>query len=131
MLNLVIILSAALLALAWLGIMGRNGYYAQRFRANDLQRQLDKVTHTLSSIRVKHGQSWETFLPVMKKFEESIGPKENAVFLGRPIDLIYFNKDELVFVEIKTGKSTLSSKQRRIRNLIQQHKVRWEEVSDA
>ena len=131
MLVFFIILAVGFLAMFWVGMTCRHEYYAQRFKANDLQRQLDKVTHTLSSIRVKHGQTWETFLPVMKKFEESIGPKENAVFLGRPIDLIYFNKDELVFVEIKTGKSSLSSKQRRIRNLILAKKVRWEEVGDG
>ena len=44
-------------------------------------------------------------------------------FLGNPIDGIQFNQDELVFVEIKTGKSRLSASQRWIKDLITQGKV--------
>jgi len=93
--------------------------------------QLKEVSHTLGSVRVKHGQTWETFMPLMSVFEKTIGPKENAVFMGQPIDLIYFNEDELIFVEVKTGNSRLSSKQRHIRNLVQDRKVKWMEVNDT
>jgi predicted Holliday junction resolvase-like endonuclease len=97
----------------------------------ELIKSNQKIANTLASIRVKHGQTWETFLPLMETFERTIGPKENAVFLGQPLDLIYFNDDEVIFVEVKTGNSRLSSKQRHIRNLIKDRKVRWEEVNDA
>lgn len=104
----------------------------------NLHKKIDKVLETnkkiaseLASIRVKHGQTWETFLPLMETFELQLGPKENAVFLGQPLDLIYFNDDEIVFVEVKTGNSRLSSKQRHIRDLVKERKIRWEEVNDA
>ncbi len=112
-------------------LMGRGGFYSQRDRADELERRLGKVNHTLSSVRVKHGQAWETFIPLMKIFEEALGAKENAVFLGQPLDLIYFNNNEILFVEVKTGKSSLSKKQRKIKNLIRDKKVRWVEVNDT
>lgn len=100
-------------------------------RNKELNEQLIKVTNTLASIRVKHGQSWENFIPLMAEFEKTLGPKVNAVFLGQPIDLIYFNENEIVFVEVKTGNSRLSTKQRRIRNLVKDGKIRWAEVKDT
>jgi predicted Holliday junction resolvase-like endonuclease len=98
---------------------------------NKLNDKLIKITNTLASIRVKHGQAWEVFMPLMRAFEETLGPKDNAVFLGQPIDLIYFNDDEVVFVEVKTGNSRLSTRQRHIRNLVKDRKVRWAEVNDT
>ena len=90
-----------------------------------------RVSGELASVRVKHGQAWETFIPMMSKFEEELGHKQNATFLGQPIDFIYFNEDEIVFVEVKTGNSKLSSGQRRIRKLVKDKRVRWAEVNDT
>jgi len=44
-------------------------------------------------------------------------------FLGNPIDGIQFNEDELIFVEIKTGKSRLSASQKWIKDLVMRGKV--------
>jgi predicted Holliday junction resolvase-like endonuclease len=44
-------------------------------------------------------------------------------FLGNPIDGIQFNQDELIFVEIKTGKSRLSASQKWIKDLVLNGKV--------
>jgi predicted Holliday junction resolvase-like endonuclease len=93
--------------------------------------KLNKALSELASVRVKHGQSWETFVPLMHTFEKELGPKENATFLGQPIDLIYFNPDEIVFAEVKTGNSKLSQKQKHIKNLVKAKKIRWIEVNDA
>jgi predicted Holliday junction resolvase-like endonuclease len=98
---------------------------------DELIKKLNKIAGELASIRVKHGQTWETFLPLMATFEKTLGPKENATFLGQPIDLIYFNDTEIIFVEVKTGNSRLSGRQRHIRNLVKDRKVRWEEVNDS
>ena len=98
---------------------------------SDVQQKLKEITNTLASIRVKHGQTWENFMPLMSAFEAQLGPKENATFLGQPIDLVYFNDNEIVFVEVKTGNSRLSQKQRHIRNLVTDKKIRWAEVNDS
>lgn len=105
--------------------------YRERNNCNELNKKLTKITNTLASIRVKHGQTWENFVPLMAKFEKILGPKGNAIFLGQPIDLVYFNDNEIVFVEVKTGNSRLSTRQRHIRNLVKDRKIRWAEVNDT
>jgi len=94
------------------------------------RRELNNKTSELASVRVKHGQAWEVFLPLMSRFEDKLGDKNDAIFLGQPIDLIYFKDDEIIFVEVKTGNSRLSKKQRRVRDLVKSGRVRWEEVND-
>jgi len=46
-----------------------------------------------------------------------------ARFIGAPIDFVHFDGDLITFVEVKSGKSQLSKKQRQIRDLIQAGKV--------
>ncbi len=74
------------------------------------------------------------------KFSEQLAPylpdfqydPTDARFIGTPIDLLIFkglstgNPEEIVFLEIKSGKSNLSPKQRGIRDLVNDGKVRWE-----
>ena len=77
------------------------------------------------SLYVKHGKHWENFVPFMKDFP---GSKENFRFIGNPIDGIIFDDDEIKFVEIKTGKSQLNDKQKRVRNLVENKRVGWKEL---
>jgi len=44
-------------------------------------------------------------------------------FLGHPVDGIQFTKDEIIFIEIKTGKSKLTKSQRLARDLVNAGKV--------
>ena len=53
---------------------------------------------------------------------------ETCVFLGRPIDYIAFDDDIITFIEVKTGKSQLSTKQRHIRDLVNSKQVAWKEI---
>ena len=54
-------------------------------------------------------------------------------FLGKPIDFIVFKGldekeiEEIVFVEVKSGKSTLNKNERSLRDAIKNKHVRWEE----
>jgi predicted Holliday junction resolvase-like endonuclease len=56
-----------------------------------------------------------------------------ARFIGKPIDFLIFKGmddqhiDEVVFVEIKTGNSHLSSNERSLRDAIEAKRVRWHE----
>ena len=79
------------------------------------------------STTVKHGKNWEHFVPFMKHFP---GDKNNSVFIGQPIDFISFGEEEITFIEVKTGNSQLSQKQKKIRDLVQRAKVKWREVND-
>ena len=62
--------------------------------------------------------------------EFKYNPKD-ARFIGSPVDLIVFDGlDEgdlrrIVFVEVKSGKSTLSKREKLIRDAIEQRKVEW------
>jgi predicted Holliday junction resolvase-like endonuclease len=55
-------------------------------------------------------------------------------FIGSPIDMVVFpglaqgNPREIVILEVKTGNSQLTSVQRKIRQLIEDGMVRWDEV---
>jgi len=79
---------------------------------------------------VLSGHFSEQLAPYLPNFEYS--PTE-CRFLGKPIDLIVFkgsdDKDisEIVFVEIKSGKSKLSSQEKNLKETIEKKKVRWAE----
>ena len=82
------------------------------------------------SRQVLGGQFTEQLAPYLPDFKYS--PTE-VRFVGKPIDFIVFkgmdNKDikEVVFVEVKSGKSSLSTVERRLRDTIKEKKISWEE----
>lgn len=83
-----------------------------------------KLIHQKKSSEVRLGQIGEHVAPFLEDWPWE--PK-NFRFLGNPIDGIQFNEDDVVFVEIKTGKSQLSKSQRVVRDLIKLGKVKWAE----
>lgn len=74
------------------------------------------------------GKVTEHIIPYLPEFRYN--PKD-ARFIGSPVDLIVFDGlDEgdlrkIVFVEVKSGKSTLSKRERLIRDAIEQRRVEW------
>ena len=76
------------------------------------------------------GQFSEQLAPYLPDFP--FNPSE-AKFLGKPIDFIVFkgmdNKeiDEIVFVEVKSGKSNLNNNEKKLKEAIKSRRVRWEE----
>ncbi len=78
---------------------------------------------------VLSGQFSEQLAPFLPNFPYS--PTE-VRFIGKPIDFIVFKgmdeKDirEVVFVEVKSGESQLSSQERKLRDAINGKKVKWE-----
>ena len=48
--------------------------------------------------------------------------------MGKPIDYISFGPNNITFIEIKSGKSQLNTKQRQIRDQILNKMVAWKEV---
>ena len=81
---------------------------------------------------VLSGQFSEQLAPYLPNFPYK--PTE-ARFIGKPIDFIVFKGmdekkiEEVVFVEVKSGTSTLSTPERRLRDAINEKKVKWEEYS--
>lgn len=75
------------------------------------------------SNRVKMGQIGEQFSTLLSEFKYN--RKETKAIL-QPIDFVCFEEDEVIFIEVKTGESKLSSKQRRIRDNINAGRVKFE-----
>lgn len=65
--------------------------------------------------------------------EFRFNPKD-ARFLGSPIDLLVFDGldagalERVVFVEVKTGGSVLSARERQLRDAVQAGRVEWQEL---
>ncbi len=78
-----------------------------------------------SSLAVKHGMVIEDLLPWTKHFP---GNPKDFRFLGSPIDGVHFGQDHVTFMEFKTGNSKLNGNQRRVKDLIKNGKVKWEEI---
>ena len=70
----------------------------------------------------------EQFAPFTKKFDELGWDLQEFKFLGRPVDGVQFQDDEVIIVEFKTGAAQLNPKQRNIKRLIAEGKVRFEEI---
>lgn len=79
---------------------------------------------------VLQGQFSEQLAPFMPDFP--FNPSD-CRFIGKPIDLLVFKgmgeKDisEVVFVEVKTGNSKLSSQEKKLKEAIENKKVSWYE----
>jgi len=93
--------------------------------ALEYKQKLTKEKSRNKSVEVRTGQIMEVMAPFLELFKYD--PKK-ANFLGNPIDYIIFNDDEIVFVEIKSGKSKLSKKQNNIKKVIENGNVRFELV---
>ena len=87
--------------------------------------QRKKVLSQKKSGEVRLGNIAETLAPFLDQFQFD---PENCVFLGRPIDYISFDDEQVTFIEVKMGKSQLSTKQRHIRDLINDKQVYWKEI---
>lgn len=84
------------------------------------------------SSAVNWGKSIEHFVPFMTKFPI---PPEDVVFLGMPIDYVGFTdtgsktKCKVHFVEVKSGSSFLSEKQKNIKKAIEEGRIVFHEIA--
>lgn len=84
------------------------------------------------SSAVNWGKTIEHFVPFMTKFPV---PPEDVVFLGMPIDYVGFTDTEnakecaVHFLEVKSGSSALSTKQKNIKKAIEQGRVIFHEIA--
>ena len=74
------------------------------------------------SSEVRTGGIVEQISPFLKDYP--LNPN-TARFVGDPIDFVHFDDDKVSFVEVKSGKSQLSKKQKHIRDLITAGKVEF------
>ena len=111
-----------------------------------------RVGHKIGAFRKE--QYWKSEIPAHRKdaimksravlgghFSEQLAPylpgfnylPTECKFLGKPVDFLVFkgmdekNISEVVFVEVKSGKSRLSTQERGLKEAIESKRVRWEE----
>ena len=84
--------------------------------------QYAKLFGQKKSSEVRTGKITEQIAPFLEDYP--LNPK-TARFIGDPIDFVHFDEDGVTFVEVKSGKSQLSKKQRMIRDLIKEGKVEF------
>lgn len=104
------------------------GYIAYKLysKSGHLESELKKSTFALRSAYVKFGKTFEQFAPFTKDFTQE--EKNGFTFLGMPIDGVIFGQDKIKFVEIKTGESQLSGKQKKIKKMVENGQVEFMEV---
>jgi predicted Holliday junction resolvase-like endonuclease len=93
--------------------------HEQKIRLDAIQR----------SSAVTRGKVTEHIVPYLPGFD--LDPKDIR-FLGTPIDLIAFKglsaateEVEIVFIEVKTGGSVLSTRERAVKKAVEQKRVSW------
>jgi predicted Holliday junction resolvase-like endonuclease len=93
--------------------------HEQKIRLDAIQR----------SSAVTRGKVTEHIVPYLPGFD--LDPKDIR-FLGTPIDLIAFKglnaaveEIEIVFIEVKTGGSVLSARERAVKKAVEQKRVSW------
>ena len=100
--------------------------------AHEIEKQKVRKDSKFRSSAVNWGKSIEHFVPFMTKFPV---PPEDVVFLGMPIDYVGFTdtgsktKCKVHFVEVKSGSSFLSEKQKNIKRAIEEGRVVFHEIS--
>jgi predicted Holliday junction resolvase-like endonuclease len=109
------------------------GYKLGKFRQNkywEEQLPLHRKEAILKSRSVLGGQFSEQLAPFLPDFKYL--PTE-CKFMGKPVDLIIFKGmddkkiEEIIFMEIKSGKSKLNSSEKSLKETIQNKRVKWEE----
>jgi predicted Holliday junction resolvase-like endonuclease len=112
------------LILAWGHVIAWKVRYTARVRLDAVQR----------SQAVTSGKVHEQLLPYLPGFPYN--PKD-VRFLGSPTDLVVFDGlteghvQRIVFLEVKTGGSSLTARERSVRDAVQAREVEWLEVRVA
>lgn len=84
--------------------------------------QAQDIARKKQSLSTSYGQITEQFAPFMDSYPFNW---KQFRFIGSPIDGMQFEDDAIYFVEIKAASSTLSKRQRNIKALVEEKKVRW------
>lgn len=126
MIIVVLSLFCALLLLLLL----RTKYEFDEYRKQEAERLDEARQRAIEQSRaVLGGKFVEQLIPYLPEFKYD--PTE-ARFIGSPLDFVIFpglaqgEPREVVFLEVKTGKSKLTPAERKLQKLIEAGRVRWE-----
>jgi predicted Holliday junction resolvase-like endonuclease len=130
---------AALFAVTLIALIvllaGRAEYRAYRVEYPYSERDVEAARQqsVRQSRSVLNGQTLEQIAPYLPDLLDEFNPAD-ARFLGQPVDYVIFDGgdegclERIVFVEVKTGRSALSARQRQIREVIGANRVEFRTV---
>jgi len=93
-------------------------------KLDDAEQRYKTLLSQKKSSEVRTGQIAEQMSPFLANFPYN--PKQ-AHFIGMPIDYVIFADEGVVFLEVKSGQSTLSKRQQQIKEHVLKGKVIWAE----
>ncbi|MBS3057168.1 MAG: endonuclease [Candidatus Diapherotrites archaeon] len=91
-------------------------------KSKSLEFRLSELGFRKASQSVKYGKLTEQWIPMSKDFPYN---PNDFRFIGSPIDGIVFDDSEIVFCEFKSASAQLNENQKRIKDLVENKKVRW------
>ena len=89
------------------------------------RKQITELRSSSQSQSTKYGQITEQFMPWASKYPYD---PSKFRFIGSPIDGIQFEEDKVVLLEFKTSSSRMTGSQRKIKTLVAEGKVTFEEI---
>jgi predicted Holliday junction resolvase-like endonuclease len=129
---LVVLLVVTLLVLV--KVVASNATYRASHKYTDADLKSARDDSVSRSRSVVSGRVQEHLAPLFPEFISQFNPRD-AIFLGTPLDFVVFDglndgddKEvrRVVFVEVKTGKSSLAKRERRVRDAIQAGRVEYQ-----
>jgi predicted Holliday junction resolvase-like endonuclease len=125
----VALLIAAVFALGWLGLAFARYRWTYRYSDEDLSAARRDAARRSRS--VLGGKAGEQLAPLLPEFSDRFDPTE-ARFLGAPVDYVVFDGigtgelEQVVLVEVKTGRSQLNRNEREVERAVREGRVRFE-----
>jgi predicted Holliday junction resolvase-like endonuclease len=129
---LLALLVAAAVVIALLLI--RDGLYRARHKWTDDDLKTARVDSINRSRSTVSGKVGEHFAPLLPEFLLQFNPKD-ARFLGSPVDFVVFDGLDagkvtgVCFVVVKTGRATLTARERQIRNAVAEGNVSFQTLA--
>lgn len=127
------LLIAALLATVVLLVRSAVGYarYRAVFRYDEEDLERARADAARRSRSARSGRAAEQLAPLGAEFSARWDPAD-ARFVGAPVDFVVFDGlcagalRELVLVEVKSGRGSLSTSERQVREAVEEGRLRYE-----
>ena len=122
-------------ALAAVALIGVIFYFAFHLRFERWKRDHTKAARRDAVHRSQAatlGKVYEHLIPYLPDFRWN--PKD-ARFIGTPVDFLIFDGlseghvRAIVFVEVKTGSSSMNARERQVRDAVRAQRVEWHQLS--